>query len=353
VAAVAAACLVVIALYSSFGTNWRGPTDSITAYATYFHRGGGGGDHAHAWNYYFQILAAYLPLRGLAWTRWPMVGLAVVCWLAALVAAFRSRHTPCAELSSTPTAARCPVPPTIGFVQFLIFYTLILTALYCTISYKTPWCLLSFLHGLILLVAVGAWAILRGPGERASCPQNGNAPSASTGKNAAGTAALRIACRCLACAVLLLAAARLGWECFLLNTKHSVSDRNSLVYNHTSPNVLNLAATMECLAQVSSEGHEMEIQVVAPEFWPLPWYLRRFHWDRRCQDCWWENPAKWAEDAARNRRPAVILFAPESRSKIEPRLEGRYQGRMSYNLRPRMVLELCVRGDLWDAYERQ
>lgn len=313
-AAFVAACVVVIALYSSFGTHWRGPLDSITAYTTYFRRGGGGGDHAHAWDYYFQILAAYLPLRGWVWTRWAMIGLAALCWLAAIC----SRH-------------RAPTT----FVRFLVFYTLILTALYCAISYKTPWCLLSFLHGLILLAAVGAWAILRGPG------------ILSQAKVA------RAIYRTLAGVVLLLAVARLGWECFLLNGKHSASDRNPFVYNHTSVNVLNLATMIERLAQVAPEDREIEIQVVAPEFWPLPWYLRRLDWDRRCQDCWWEDPAEWIRDEAWTRRPAVILFAPQFQEDIEQRLEGRYQGQMSYNLRPKVVLEFYVRDDVWNAYERQ
>ena len=36
-----------------------------------------------------------------------------------------------------------------------------LTAAYSLISYKTPWCLLSFWHGMILLAGVGAAALLR------------------------------------------------------------------------------------------------------------------------------------------------------------------------------------------------
>ncbi len=53
------------------------------------------------------------------------------------------------------------------FPRFLAFYTLVLTGLYAIIPYKTPWCMLSFLDGMILLAGVGAWAILLGfPGER-------------------------------------------------------------------------------------------------------------------------------------------------------------------------------------------
>ena len=43
-----------------------------------------------------------------------------------------------------------------SFVRFLAIYTFVLTALYSLISYKTPWCVLSFWHGMILLAGVGA-----------------------------------------------------------------------------------------------------------------------------------------------------------------------------------------------------
>ena len=46
-------------------------------------------------------------------------------------------------------------------LRFLTFYTFVLTLLYSLISYKTPWCALSFLMGMILLAGVGAAAIFR------------------------------------------------------------------------------------------------------------------------------------------------------------------------------------------------
>ncbi len=43
-----------------------------------------------------------------------------------------------------------------NFIRFLALYTIILTVIYSAISYKTPWCLLSFWNGMILLAGVGA-----------------------------------------------------------------------------------------------------------------------------------------------------------------------------------------------------
>ena len=48
----------------------------------------------------------------------------------------------------------------------------------------------------------------------------------------------------------------------------------------------NTQRMLERLAEVSPEGHAMTIHVVTPEnYWPLPWYLRRFE-----QVGWWSAP---------------------------------------------------------------
>ena len=41
-------------------------------------------------------------------------------------------------------------------LRFLGFYTLLMLVAYSAIPYKTPWCLLGFLHGMILLAGAGA-----------------------------------------------------------------------------------------------------------------------------------------------------------------------------------------------------
>ena len=47
------------------------------------------------------------------------------------------------------------------FVRFIAIYTVFMTVVYSAISYKTPWCMLGFLQGMILLAGVGVAIILR------------------------------------------------------------------------------------------------------------------------------------------------------------------------------------------------
>jgi uncharacterized protein (TIGR03663 family) len=348
-AAFVAGCLAALVLFSSFGRDWQGVKDSVAAYQTYLHRGSGGGDHDQPWNYYLNVLSSYLPQRALKWTTWPMIGVTVVCWLAAVVPLlFKPRaSTSLLNLHEGESGSAEPglagssqaeggegQTPHRGLVCFLAGYTVVLTAVYSAIPYKTPWCLLSLLHGMILLAAVGAWNIVRGPRRLA--------------RSRLGLPLYRV----LTCLLLLAAAGRMGWECYLLNFKHFVSERNPYVYVHTSMTLPGLAPMMERLAEVSPDGHDMAIQVVGPEIWPLPWYLRKFRLDRRWDDCWWRDTDEWAADKAWSRRPAVVLFDPDMKEEIDRRLGDGYRQQMSYNLRPKRVLVFYVRDDLWEAFDR-
>ena len=113
---------------------------------------------------------------------------------------------------------------------------------------------------------------------------------------------------------------------------------------------------MEKLAGVSPEGHDMLIHVVTPEnYWPLPWYLRKF--DRhpwRQSDCrsvgYWPDPATWADQTAKHPPPSVIILTPDVQEALNPRLPAAYNQQMLFGLRPEVFLHVYVREDLWQAF---
>ncbi len=314
-AAAVAACLVAVALYSSFGTSWRGPLDSILAYQTYFQRGSDAGIHAHPWDYYLRLLVANRPAKGFFWTEGLIVGLAGVGFVTSLSRWERAGVRAVQGGWAT------------GFCRFLAFYTLVLTVLYSAIPYKTPWCLLSFLHGMILLAGIGAWAILRRlPGWPL---------------------------KALAAVGLAAGVAHLAWQCYALNFRYCADhQRNPWVYAHTSSNVLELASRMERLAGLSPDGHDMVIHVVTPEnCWPLPWYLRRFNADRIG---YWQDPAAWSKDTAQHPPPSVIILTPDVQEAVDAHLAASYtvsyNRQMLYGLRPEVFLSVYVRDDLWQKF---
>jgi uncharacterized protein (TIGR03663 family) len=300
-----AATLLAVAFYSNFGRDWQGPVDSLLAYGNYLHRGsqgGEGGIHVHPWYYYLQLLVAFRPARGFLWTEGLIVALALVGALAALARnALPAAHRP------------------LG--RFLAFYTLVLTGLYAAIPYKTPWCLLSFLDGMILLAGVGAWTLLRGvPGR-------------------VGKAFIAL--------LLIAGLIHLGREAYALNSRFAADQRNPYVYAHTSPDVLNLARQLERLAQVAPEHHMLMIHVVTPEnYWPLPWYLRAFD---AAHVGYWQDVAAWSRDAARLPPPAIVILTHDVQPAVDATLRGAYNRQMLFGLRPGVLLSVYVRDDLWRA----
>jgi uncharacterized protein (TIGR03663 family) len=288
--------VVALLLFSSFLTNASGPLDSFRTYAPWFARAGGESPHIHPWHYYLHRLLFFHAGKGPVWTE------AVILLLAGIgaVAAFLRKGLADANAS---------------FVRFLALYTVALTGAYSVISYKTPWCLLSFWHGMLLLAGVGT-VVLVG---RFKPPTS----------------------RLLAAAVVLVAAIHLGWQAWQLSVPLAADQRNPYVYAHTSPDILRLVQQVESLAKAAPEGHQMLVKVMAPDsdFWPLPWYLRAFK-----RTGWWE------ELPSDPFAPVMIVSA-----KFQAALDEKKTHLMVgiYQLRPGVFFELYVQLELWQTYLKQ
>jgi hypothetical protein len=143
----------------------------------------------------------------------------------------------------------------------------------------------------------------------------------------------------------------LGWETWELNFNPRLfaDQRNPYVYAHASSDVLNLAAQMERLANVSPEGHDMVIHIVTPEnYWPIPWYLRRF---RRIG--YWQDPEIWQKNTVDYPPPSVILLTSDVQAYVDARLPAAYNKQAIYGLRPGVPISMYVREDLWQAFVGQ
>jgi uncharacterized protein (TIGR03663 family) len=335
-----AGVLVAAALYSSFGRNGSGLADSVRAFAQYARRGAQGDLHAHPWYRYFEWLCAYRPGKGFFWSEGLIVALAAVAGLAAFwpggggraagggqqAAAHHPSSVVCHPSSHyLPPSAHCPLPtahcplPSWPLVRFLTVYTLVLAGLYSAIPYKTPWCLLSFLNGMILLAGVGAWWLMR----------------------------IR---RLRAVAAILLAAGvlHLGRQAYQLNFRFAADQRNPWVYAHTSTDVLRLADLVGRLAAASPDRAGMPIHVVGPaNYWPLPWYLRRLP---AGTVGYWPDADAWQRDLAGLPRPSVALAAAEFDPAVAARLPADYGPRGIYGLRPQVLVSLWVEGALWRRF---
>jgi uncharacterized protein (TIGR03663 family) len=278
VLAIVAGLAVAGVLFSSFFRNPGGVVDAVRALGLYVHRANAASWHFHPWHYYLGLLT-HFPARGTPfWTEGLILALAV-----AGVAAGWSR-------SGIPGADS-------RVVRFLAFYTLVMVTVHSAIPYKTPWCVLGFLHGTILLAGAGAVFLVR----------------AARNRSAKG----------LVVVLLAAATAHLGWQAFAASFRFAADPRNPYVYAHTSTDVFTIAARLHDLARAHPDGTAMPIQVISrANLWPLPWYLRGFS-----RVAWWNGVPEQAGNAP------VILITPD----MEPALV-----RTLYEIRPPGQRELYV-----------
>jgi uncharacterized protein (TIGR03663 family) len=292
-AALAAWLIMWLVLFSSFFTNWQGLLDSFRSYLPWLHRAEGASPHIHPWFFYLHRLLFFHAAKG------PVLSEALVLALAVLGARVAFVRQDLAGASAS-------------FVRFLTLYTCALTAIYSLIAYKTPWCLLSFWHGMILLAGVGAAWLVRCARQRL----------------------LRLALGLL----LLAGAGHLAWQAWQANTTYAAERCNPYVYAQTSPDLLKLVRRVEALARVDPQGSNMLVMVMAPDsdYWPLPWYLRNLK-----QIGWWNHLV--SEQYA----PVMIVSAQFHAALDEKKthvMVGYFQ------LRPQVFLELYVDLKLWQAW---
>ncbi len=284
---------VWLVLFSSFFTNASGLVDSVKTYLPWLHRAGGASPHIHPWDFYLERLVWFHPPKSPVWSEVLILLLAVGGgWVA---------------FCNNPALRGQPT-----FARFLTFYTLALTAIYSLISYKTPWCLLNFWLGMILLAGIGAAGLIR-------------------------------LCRSTLTKLLLVAAlavgvGHLGAQAWRAAVTQAANPRNPYVYAQTTDGGRQLVARVEAVARVAA-GPETVVKVIAPEsYWPLPWYLRSFK-----RMGWWEQMP--ADPYA-----PIILVSAKLDALLDEKSNKAWIMTGYYELRPGIYFELYVERGLWEKF---
>ena len=308
IAALAVAVIISALFYSSFFTNLGGITDSFRAYANYFHRAGQNQLHIHRWYYYLKMLIYSQYYDGPIWSE------AVIVILAASGFVVAMTKKGIANVN-------------FGLFRFIAFYTAIMTVLYSVIPYKTPWSMLGFLHGMILLAAVTVLAMIK--------------------------SLSNVRVRMLFCLLLAAGAVHLTWQAYAGSYRFYADSRNPYVYAHPTTDVFTIAQRVEEISRVHPDGRSMHIQVICPgdDHWPLPWYLRCFSGSVD----WWsevdeETPAAPVIIASASVEPALMRklyeLPPPGQKKLYVPLFDTY-----VRLRPDVELRGYVTKELWDSYQ--
>jgi len=314
--------LTFILFFSGFFTSPRGPIDAVMTYFNYAHRANSD-VHNHPWNYYLSILLWWRVKGGPVWTEAAIVGLSVVGFLLAVFRKSTSRHVAGHESHESHTHVGHPFPSFPPFVRFVGFYTLFLVIAFSIIPYKTPWCLLGFLNGMILLAGFA---------------------SAQTVHAMPGWIT-----KSLATAVFLAAATHLAWQADratnnFTDKRHrnyfEASRYNPYVYAHTSRDIFTLTKKIDELAAVAPEGKKMFIAVATADCWPIPFYLRGF-----------PNVGYWSALPDPTGNPDVIIGDTDIADRLTDENASPHYVPSFFGLRPGVLLCIYIRQDLFDALQ--
>ena len=284
------AALTAAVLFSSFFSHPRGILDSVLAFGNYFAKSGDPGFHAHPAGYYLGLLT-YSRSGGLVWSESLILALACL----GTIAAVRKR-------GEFPVAAALA--------------SLFAAAAFSLLAYKTPWNVLPFHLGFIVLAGVGVDFLFR----------------------SLRKAPLKV----LAGILIGIGLLHLAWQSGQANFRYPADPRNPYVYAQTSPDYLRLVKRVDDVAAVLPDGEKSLIKVVCGlyETWPLPWSLRRF-----THVGYWQDAA-----AAGGFEDASLVIASEDRAAgIRPLIADRYHEEF-YGLRPDILLSLFIRNESWERF---
>ncbi len=303
----ATTAFVISALfYSSFFTHPRGILDSLLAYKNYLQRAGQNSWHIHPWFYYFKLLIGSKHSARPFWNELLVVILSGI----GLAVALRRKQHPQVDHS---------------LLRFFAFYTVIMALIYSIIPYKTPWNMLGFYHGMILLAALGATSLL--------------------------AIKMNNILRIFVFLFLVLGVSNLLVQSYLSNFKYEADPSNPYVYAHTSRDIFTIAERIEEIATIHPDGKNMVIEVICPgdDYWPLPWYLRSF------PNIGWWSKVNFSQPAAQ-----VIIASPSVESELLKKLyEWPPPGERSLylplfrsitELRPQVEIRGYIVKDLMDLY---
>jgi len=111
-------------------------------------------------------------------------------------------------------------------------------------------------------------------------------------------------------------------------------DSVAYVYAHTTRQIFSLLGKIKEVVARGGKGEKTGIMITAPDYWPLPWYLREF-----------PNAGYWGKVMTPTEE-AMVIGEDTQEAELQQTLGDKYQRVGSYELRPGVTLIAYVRRDL-------
>jgi uncharacterized protein (TIGR03663 family) len=268
---------VSVVFFSSFFTYWEGVAGAFKAYAIWTKTGSS--DHTQ------NGFLAYLK-----WGYKLELPIFILSALGTLIAFLKGRHI---------------------FAMFVGLWAFGLFLAYTIIPYKTPWLALSFILPMCIVAGYGINEIFK---------------------------SREAILKGVAVVIALAAAVILNYQTHDLNLVRYDDDQMPYVYAHTTRGFLGLVGEVERYAIKSGQGKDATIQIVSPDYWSMPWYMREY---KHANFHGKIVPASTAE--------MIVAKKDEQESEIIENYAAHYKKAGEFPLRPGVDLILLVRKDLADS----
>jgi uncharacterized protein (TIGR03663 family) len=258
---------------SVFLTDLHGFTDSWLSLIHYIRRAGGDG-HYHPWFFYIHRLFFYRGTSG-------FISSEILILVMAMIGIWANYRKPA---DSQP------------YFRYILGYSLLLTLIYGVIPYKTPWLVLNFWIGWIIMAGSGVYVLIR----------------LSAGTWYKLFIAIILAAGCV----------HLTGQSIVATSRYESSPDNPWIYAHPDRSIQRIEQVIRKLPSTDSEGNPIFIEIIYPghEYWPLPWMLRDL------SRIIWTDHADFSSVM-----PDVIFLAPEMQNSLAEKI---------YAVRPRLYRPL-------------
>jgi len=200
------------------------------------------------------------------------------------------------------------------FALFTAFWAFGVLLAYTIIPYKTPWLALSITLPMCIVAGYGINELI---------------------------ASRDVPLKILGGLLTIMAVGILGYQTYDLNFQKYDDDTMPYVYAHTKRGFLDLISKIEYYADKSGAGKNASVEVVSPDYWSMPWYLR-------------EYPKAIFHGRLTNANASEMIVASDTqKAELKEKYAAHYKYAGTYPLRSGVELHLLVRRDLADADARE
>lgn len=213
--------------YTSFFSNIEGINNSFKTFFLYLSKATSNAEHIHPWYYYLKFLFFN------NYNHQPSFEILIM--LLGIVGIIYS-----VKSNSSNT-----------FAKIISIFTISILFIYSLIPYKTPWNMLTFWYGFIILAGFGFYWIYQISEKHK----------------------YRFILKILLLIILFL----LGYQTYLTSYKYIGDVKNPYSYSQPTKDIYKLTDKLNSIIKLVGTDEDLFINVIAEhhDYWPLPWYLRK------------------------------------------------------------------------------